>query len=92
MTHTITHQEKTGRFEITLGDKLAYLQYQRRDQVIEYSYVYVPVEYRGHGIAAELALYAMKYAQAQSLKVIPTCPYIRAFMHKETEYLSLLAT
>ncbi len=91
MVPSILHQEKTGRFELTVGDKTAYLQYQKRNQIIEYSFVFVPPEFRGKGFAAELAKFAMDFAIAQNLKVVPTCPYVRAFMHKEKKYLDLLA-
>ncbi len=90
MSHAITHHEKTGRFEINKGGKTAYVQYNLQDRVIDYSYVYVPVEFRGQGIAAELAQHAMEYAIEHSLKVKATCLYIRAYIDKNPLYKQLL--
>lgn len=47
---------------------------------------FVPQELRDRGIAAELVEYALKYAQSQNKKVIPTCSYIQWYIDNHPEW------
>lgn len=46
-------------------------------------------EYRNQGLAAQLVRFAMETAAAEQYKVIPTCPYIRVWLRKNSEYQHL---
>ncbi|MDO5618158.1 GNAT family N-acetyltransferase [Kocuria sp.] len=46
-------------------------------------------EYRNQGLAAQLVRAAMDAAAAADRKVIPTCPYIRIWLRKNTDYQHL---
>nr|BFD60392.1 hypothetical protein CKG001_24990 [Bdellovibrio sp. CKG001]BFD63807.1 hypothetical protein BdHM001_24880 [Bdellovibrio sp. HM001]BFD65999.1 hypothetical protein HAGR004_10210 [Bdellovibrio sp. HAGR004] len=45
----------------------------------------VPVEARGQNIAEKLVLEALKFAQDEGVKVIPTCPYVHRWFEKHPE-------
>lgn len=91
MNYEVKHLPKGNRFEIDLGDISAYANYHLSGKVITIFHVYTPPEFRGKGIAAQLAKYALDYARDNNLKVVPQCPYMRDYIEKHPEYQDLLA-
>jgi predicted GNAT family acetyltransferase len=86
----VEHNEAQSRFEVKLGDALAVTEYQRRGQNILFTHVEVPPALEGHGIAARMARVALDYARAQSLVVVPLCPYIAAYLRRHREYRAIV--
>ena len=90
MNYTVINNKEAGQFEIDLDGKTAHEQYSVSGNVITFIGNYVPPEYRGQGIAAEMAKYGFEYAKTNNLKVTILCPYIKAYAQKHSEYKSLL--
>ncbi len=88
---TVTHQAAAQRFEAQIDGQLSVAEYQLQDGVMHMTYTGVPPALRGHGVAAALVKEALAYAAAQGLKVNPLCSYVRVYMHRHPETLSLLA-
>ncbi len=86
----IRNNEADGAFEIELDGHVAKLEYVRRGDVIYYPHTFVPRELEGHGIAARLAKYALDYARANGLSVVPRCPYVRSYLERHPEYQDLV--
>jgi uncharacterized Fe-S cluster protein YjdI/predicted GNAT family acetyltransferase len=86
----VVHNDSHNRFEIRHGADTAILTYVRDGQVIEYTHTIVPHALEGHGIAAKLATFALDYARANNLSVIPSCPYVSAFVLRHIEYHDLV--
>jgi uncharacterized protein len=59
--------------------------------VIDLQHTRVPESGRGHGAADALARAAFAYARQQRLKVIPTCPYVRAWLTRHPEERDIVA-
>ncbi len=47
--------------------------------------------FQGHGLAGELVQGAMNDLRARGLKVIPVCPYVRAWLRRHPEQADLVA-
>jgi uncharacterized protein len=47
-------------------------------------------EYQGHGYGTALVRWVLEDAKASGLTITPICPIVVAFIHKHTEYESLL--
>ncbi len=78
-------------FVAKLDSKEAYLRYAMRgEDVIDFIYTYTPQELRGKGLAEKIVKAGFQHAKENSLKVIPTCPYIIYFLSKNEEFKSLL--
>jgi predicted GNAT family acetyltransferase len=90
MNYTIINNKEAGQFEIELNGKTAHEQYSISGSVITFIGNYVPPEFRGKGIAAEMAKYGFEYARANNLKVVILCPYIKDYARKHIEYKDLL--
>lgn len=80
-----------GRFEIRIGDEVAFVTYRREGNTIAYIHTEVPEALEGHGIAARLAAHALEYARANGLLVVPLCPYVAAYLERHPEYQDLVA-
>lgn len=77
------------QFEIRVDDQIARLNYKVADGKIELIHTEVPASLGGQGLANELARTALEFAAQQSLRVIPTCPFVRAFLKRHDEYAKL---
>jgi predicted GNAT family acetyltransferase len=87
----VKHDKKNERFIAENEGYKAHLSYQVFDDKIDLAYVYTPPEIRGKGIAKIIVEYALSYARANNLKVIPTCSYVQAFVSRSDNYKNLLA-
>jgi hypothetical protein len=77
------------QFEIRVDDQIARLKYEIRGGEIELIHTEVPAALGGQGVANELARGALEFAAQHSLRVIPTCPFVRAFLKRHDEYAKL---
>ena len=88
----VSHNAEGKQFELTTQVGPAILQYTSRDGLLEFLHTAVPkaVERRGYGTALVRA--GLDHARASGVKVVPTCPFVRAFMDQHTEYADVRAT
>ena len=72
----------TQRFEIRIGDEVAFLRYEKRPGAFVLVHTEVPPSLRGRGLANMLAKAGLAAARASGLNVIAICPMVRAYMRK----------
>ena len=82
----VINNEKERRFEIKLNDKLAFIPYNIKDDLIALFHTEVPGEYGGKGLGTKLALYALNYAKDHQLKILPYCPFISKYIKEHPEW------
>ena len=87
----VTLNETSNRFEIASGNAVAFLQFRRSGSSITLTHTEVPDQNEGKGIGSALARAALDYARKESLKVVPLCPFVSAYMRRHKETLDLLA-
>ena len=87
----IKFDEDQKKFYAIVEGKESVLQFLEVDQnTLEYIRTYVPVELRHHGIAAQIVDHALKYAESNAKKVIPSCSYVRYYIEQHPQYEHLL--
>jgi len=92
MPPVVQHDATARRFFVRLPEGLAYLAYAPAgDGVIDLQHTVVPPEAQGQGIASVLAHAAFDHARASGLYVIPTCPFVAAWLGAHAEQRDLLA-
>jgi uncharacterized protein len=85
------HDAAGHRFTLSSGASVAVLDYRVHDaQTLEYYHTFVPSPMRGRGVASRLVAHALRYALEQRLAVIPTCPFVSAFIRRHPEYAAVL--
>lgn len=78
------------RYELPVGEEVALIAYRLRGDAIDLIHTEVPEAFEGRGIAARLARHALDDARARGLRVIPSCPYIAAYIRRRREYGDLV--
>jgi predicted GNAT family acetyltransferase len=86
----VVNNEKTHRFEIELDGDVAFAEYNLVDHGIILPHTLVPEAFEGKGVGGQLAKAALAYAREKDLKVIPTCPFMAAYITKHPEHHDLV--
>jgi predicted GNAT family acetyltransferase len=79
-----------GRYELTVDGHLAATYYKLSDGVITFVHTEVPKELGGRGIGSRLVKGALDDVRSRHLKVIPQCPFVKAYIDKHADYADLL--
>lgn len=86
----VVHNVAARRFEVTIGDKVALSKYLRAADKLVIEHTEVPEALEGKGIAGRIVRTALDYAREQKLKVLPLCPYAKAWIGRHPEYQDLV--
>jgi uncharacterized protein len=82
----VQHREKGRRFTVRTGSGLAYISYERPDdQTIDLQHTVVPEADRGRGVGASLVKAAFNHARENGLRVLATCPFVKAWQEKHPQ-------
>ncbi len=87
----ITHNRDESRFEATIGDEQALVEYELRDGVYAITETFTPPAFRGYGVAAQLTQFALDTIRAEGGRVLPVCPYAVAYIKRHPQVQDLLA-
>lgn len=86
----IRNNLESNRFETTVNNQLAKVEYRRTGDTIEFTHTIVPTAIEGRGVGTALAEYALAYARTNSLCVVPSCAFIAAYIESHPEYADLV--
>jgi len=86
----VVMNEKTHRFEVTLGDETAFAEYSLLPDAMVLPHTVVPDAFAGLGVGSALAKAALGYARDHGLKVKPTCSFMAGYIAKHPEYHDLV--
>lgn len=90
-TSSVTHNSAHEQFELPTQDGPAVLRYKSRDGVLDLQHTVVPKSSERRGFGTALVRAALDHARASGTKVIPTCPFVKAFMDDHPEYADVRA-
>jgi uncharacterized protein len=85
----IKHNPAKNRFETWIDGQLSKLEYSEDGDTIVMMHVGVNPAHRGQGVAGKLTQVALEYAKGKSLRVIPMCSYVRAYINHHPDYIEL---
>ncbi len=80
-----------NQFELIVEGHTALAAYRLKPGVITFTHTEVPKELGGRGVGSQLAKGALDQARTRGLKVVPLCPFIKAYIEKHPTYQDLLA-
>jgi predicted GNAT family acetyltransferase len=87
----VSHEPESRRFVIETDEGLAVLEYARVDAAtLDYHHTFVPPSLRGRGIASQLAEHALQYSLDEDLVVIPSCPFVAAYIRRHPKFKKLV--
>ncbi|ANC31733.1 GNAT family N-acetyltransferase [Isoptericola dokdonensis] len=64
--------------------------YRRRDGVVTFTHTEVSPEFEGQGVGSALAAGALATVRAAGERVVPLCPFIKAYIARHPEQQDLL--
>ena len=92
MASEIVHDERGQRFTLDRDGQASYLVYRRLDPAtVAFVHTYTPPALRGRGIAARVVEHALGWADAQGLKVVPSCWFVAEYVERMPVWKRLLA-
>jgi predicted GNAT family acetyltransferase len=87
---TVSNNEAARQYEVRIGDDVAFLRYQLEPGRIVLVHTEVPQSLSGRGIGGRLARFALDDARARELRVVPVCPFVRAYIERNPAYAELV--
>jgi len=88
---TVRDHPDRSQFEIDLGDgEFAYAKYNLLPGAIRFYHTVVPEDHGGRGLGTALIKAGLAAARTRGLKVIPICPFFRAYLKKHPEEQDLV--
>jgi predicted GNAT family acetyltransferase len=88
----IRHLPETQRFAADIDGASAYLSYRELEgRILDFNHTFVPVALRGGGIASQLTEHALRFARFGGFRVLPSCPFVAAYIRRHSEHRALLA-
>jgi len=88
---SVQHHRAEQEYTIDVGGQRAVAAYQREGDVVVFTHTVVPPEIEGRGVGGRLVRRALDDVRDQGLKVIPQCPFVRAWIDKHPVYRDLVA-
>lgn len=86
----VINNTEAGRFEVHIGGDVAYAEYRMTGRGILFPHTEVPSAFEGKGIGGALARTALDWARSQGQQVLPTCPFISAWIKRHPDYHDLV--
>ena len=78
------------RYELSVDGQVVFANYRRQPGRLVITHVEAPPNLRGKGAAGELMQGMLDQVRAAQLKVLPLCPYARAWMQRRPDYRDLM--
>jgi predicted GNAT family acetyltransferase len=82
----IGNNEVQHRFELRQDESVAFLVYERHRDRLVLVHTEVPTPLEGQGYGGALVRAAMEYARDHEWRVVPLCPFARAYLKRHPEY------
>lgn len=74
------------------GEPAGLLAYRLSDDRITLFHAETEQAHGGNGVASEMTRYALEDARTRALDVIPSCPFVSAYIRKHPEHVDLVPT
>ena len=85
--HVVDNPERK-RFELVVEGQTAFLAYHRTPGSLTRIHTEVPESLRGHHLGDVLVKAALDAARAKGVRVVPLCPFVKAYLRKHPDALS----
>jgi uncharacterized protein len=90
---TVRDNPRELRYELAEGDAVVgEIRYRREGDAIALVHTDVDPAYEGQGLAGTLVEGALQDLRERGLRVIPICPFVRAWLRGHPEYADLVVS
>lgn len=87
----VKNNEQSNQFEADLDGKTALVAYRKEaDGALNLHHTEVPPEFEGKGVGSRLVKQTLDQIKAANQKIVPSCPFVAAYIERHSEYESLV--
>ena len=87
----VVDNSEEQRYELWVGEARAgSIQYRSELGIVALTHTEVDPAFEGQGLGAQLVAEALDDIRARGLKVVPICPFVRAYLRRHPEYRDLV--
>ena len=90
MATSVRDNKDRSRFELDVGDELAFANYRLTPSAVIITHTETPRALRGRGIASQLVEGALRLIRADGLKVVAGCGFVVDYLQKHPEFADLV--
>jgi uncharacterized protein len=93
MELTVTDVPEEGRYEARAADRvLGLAAYRRHGDRVVFTHTEVDPDAEGGGVGSTLVRGALDDVRAHGRRVVPRCPFVRAWIERHPDYADLVDT
>lgn len=93
MDYTVRDNPSELRYEILAGDEvLGIIRYVREPGTVVLVHTEIEPRVEGQGVGSRLVAGALADIRAHGLKVVPVCPFVRAYIDRHSEDADLVVS
>lgn len=87
----VTHNPSRSRFEASLdGEVAGTLSYATSGTTVDLQHTVVDPAYEGKGVGGALVRGTLEQLRGDRLTILPTCPFVRAYLEGHPEFQDLV--
>jgi uncharacterized protein len=87
----VKNNEELSQFEAELDGEKALVGYSKEsDGTLNLVHTEVPAKFQSKGFGSELVKQTLEQIKAAGNKIVPSCPFIAAYLERHPEYESLV--
>ena len=88
----VENNEAAQQFETSVDGHRGVLTYSESDGKLYLLHTEVPEAMEGHGIGSALVRSAIEFAREKGVKVVPFCPFARAWLERHPQFHDMVGT
>ena len=93
MDFEVRRDDARGKYYAVIDGHEAHIRFAPAgERTLDFQHAEVARELRGRGVADALVRRALLDVRARGEWIVPTCPFVKAFLAKHPEYQTLVAT
>lgn len=90
MPEAVRDNHARRRYELDVPGGQAFIDYRRNAGVVTMVHAEVPADVQGGGFGSTLVRGALLLAQEQGERVVPSCPFVAAYIERHPEFRDLV--
>jgi len=89
VSETVSDNPARSRFELGPDGASGFIDYRRSERTLFLNHAEVPDALAGHGLGTRLVRESLDLIRSRGERMVPVCPFIKAFVRRYPEYADL---
>ena len=89
MSELVTDNPARSRFELGKDGRSGHIDYRRSGSTLLLNHAEVPEALAGHGLGTRLVRESLDLIRSRGERMVPVCPFIKAFIRRYPAYVDL---